>query len=281
MAQLYQTEVAVDVTYELPDTKILNFPPPKTIYANLTSGGWSLMFRYLSGNNPNITIPLDDSPLQIISPRQQESLISKALNDQFQVENKTLENITLELDEVYVKKVPISLRHKIRLAPQYQFADSLTITPDSVEVIGPAIQVAGIERWETALFSLENVDASSVQSIPVKDHPNEQIRFAPAVVTSRLNVEQYTEKSFEVPIEVYGVTDSSNIILFQRKLSISFNVGLTDYEEINPDDFQVVADFSALDFENSTFAPLRISKSPKAVSNIRYQPAQVEFLRKK
>lgn len=281
MAQQYETEVSVNVSYVVPESKILTYPPPETIYAKLKSGGWSLFFRYLSGNRPNIEILLDESPLQIISPRQQESYISKALNDQFQVENKTLENITLELDDVFVKKVPLSLSHKIRMAPQYQLSDSLVIYPDSVDAVGPALQVAGIESWETELFTLENVDATSKPIIPVKVHPNQQIRFIPDEVTCNLNVEQYTEKTFELPVLVSGVRDSSKIILIQRRVKISFAVGLTDYEKINENQFELIADFSKLNYEESTFAPVKINKSPPSVKNIRLQPNQVEFLRKK
>lgn len=281
MAHQYESTLNVNVNFTVPEGKILVSPPPEKIRARLTAGGWDLFFRHLRGLGNSVTIPLSANPTQVISTRLQEIYIEEALKERYSVENKSLENITLQIDDSASRKIPIELIRNIRLAPQYQLTDSVMVKPDSILMTGPLSLIKNFKTWYTQSLDLNEVDETINVEVPVQIHENSQIRFYPTEVTCNIGVEHFTEKTFEVPIKTIGTGGNQNIILFKRTVDVTCTIGLSKYEDIVAEQFEVVVDFSDIDLSTQTFAPAKIIKQPSEVRNARINPQEIEFYLKK
>ncbi|MEO1436156.1 MAG: hypothetical protein AAFV80_11520 [Bacteroidota bacterium] len=281
MANTYETDIQVDVNYRLPEGKTLIDPPPSTIEAKLSGGGWKLLGQALNARKPSVNFQLNNNVNQVISPRMQESVIEKALRNDYQIVSKSLENITLQLDNIDTVKMPILVHEDFQLAPQHQLRDSIQLSPDSVWAIGPESLTRQLTSWTTGLVSKQALDSDYNGPIAVKPHLNPQIRFEPPEINIQIDVEQFTEKQVSVPVNLVNVPDSMMVLLNQEKVTVKFIVGLSEYDQIKANDFRVIADFNGFDWNIEAPVPVEVINAPSLLKKIEVQPSAIQFLIKK
>ncbi|MEM6724949.1 MAG: hypothetical protein AAF598_12995 [Bacteroidota bacterium] len=281
MANTYETDIQVEVNYQLPEGKTLIDPPPSTIEAKLSGGGWKLLGQALNARKPIVNFQLNNNVNQVISPRMQESIIEKALRNDYQIVSKSLENITLQLDNIDTVKIPIRVSEDLSLAPQHQLQDSIRFSPDSIWAIGPESLTRTLDTWTTGPVSKQALDADYNGPVPVKPHLNRQIRFEPKEINIQIDIEQFTEKQLTVPVNLVNVPDSLMILLDQEKVNLKFIIGLSEYDRINVKDFRVIADFNDVDWAIGAPIPVEVISAPNDLNKIEVNPAAIEFLIKK
>jgi len=95
-------------------------------------------------------------------------------------------------------------------------------------------------------------------------------------VTVTLKVEQFTERSLFVPITIKNAPDS--LKTFPERAKLSCVVGLSKYNDIDKNSFQLVADLKGipLNTEKNTI-PVLVTKQPDFVRAVNFQPRSVEF----
>ena len=115
----------------------------------------------------------------------------------------------------------------------------------------------------------------------VEDLPLSRIRgvkFADEQVQVRYEVDTYTEKTVEVPIQALGFPATHSLRTFPATAQITFRVGVSRFRSVTADDFFLGIRYDELMNHTSAKFPLALSTLPKGVSQVRIQPAEVEFL---
>lgn len=176
------------------------------------------------------------------------------------------------------KTIPVRARLDIKCKPGYRVADSVVVIPSSVEVTGQADQVQKISFAETEVKKFTEVDEGFEAVVRVQPSAGfRQLTLSPAVVTVKVQVQQFTESSVEIPVSVEHLPDDVRLQLLRKKVKIIFNVPLEKADSVDASMFRATVDYRKADRKNSSIR-VNVSRKPVFVSNVRVQPEKVEYV---
>ena len=104
------------------------------------------------------------------------------------------------------------------------------------------------------------------------------VKFVPSSIEMMLPVDIYTEKTVEVPLRGVNFPADKVLRAFPSKVQVTFQVGLSHFRQINADDFHIYVSYEELLRLGSDKYTVKIKNLPKGVSQVRFNPAQVDFL---
>ena len=185
------------------------------------------------------------------------------------------EQITVKLNTLYSKSVPVKLATDITFAPQYlQFQPSL-IKPSSVFVFGTRAMVDSVQFAQPETVRIRNMSESVVRYVQLNSDPqNNKPFFLPARIQVAIPVQKFTEESVEVPINLPAQVPGHTIKLFPDKAVVSCLVSMKDYKKLGPGLFTVSAELSKTD----NLYHLTVTAAPDYVRNLKITPDKVEYL---
>jgi YbbR domain-containing protein len=184
--------------------------------------------------------------------------------------------ITIEIDSSASRMVPVRLVAQLDFEQDFAQTDSVVLTPDSVMVSGAPEILAQIPFVPTRQLALSKVQ-QPIQALLALDISEEGLfRVFPSEVEVFVPVEQFIQKSFEVPIEV--LKDKNNFRIIPSSATLKCALPLDKYEQTTDADFMLEADFSAsLNLPNQNAVPIRLIKAPDWAKHIFFEPKAVEY----
>lgn len=276
LSQTYQTEKPIVIDYTLPDDQALTILPPDDMVVELEGTGWDLMYEFFSNSKVSLYFDLreiDRLGLNrgVLRSRIQEQLSS----DNIRILEVNYDNLSFSLEDELSKRVPIHLNAKLSFADEYHLRDSVILNPDSVTISGPISQVQHFINWQTDSLILENLKLDASVKLPLLETARE-INLSTKEVDATIRVEQFTEKSFFVPIVIRNAPDSVRI--FPERIKLSCVVGLSLYNEVVGEDFQVEIDLKDVSVkEKRNSVPIELTKKPGFVKSVNFSPKSAEF----
>ena len=190
------------------------------------------------------------------------------------------DTVLIPLLRISKKLVPVVIRDDVSLMPQCLFSQPTSISPDSVWVTGTNDVVDTI----SAVFStrLPNVTLGDTLSRQVALDIPPKISASADVVTVSYFVEPFTEKRLVVPVKMINLPDGYSAKTFPPNVTISFSVGLSQFEMMSPERFNVLADFSTIrPGDDVKRVRLSLVDVPPEVQSVSYTPLFAEFLLQK
>lgn len=123
---------------------------------------------------------------------------------------------------------------------------------------------------------LEDISDTLRQQVPLRIQKG--VKFVPSSIEMMLPVDIYTEKTVEVPLRGVNFPADKVLRAFPSKVQVTFQVGLSHFRQINADDFHIYVSYEELLRLGSDKYTVKIKNLPKGVSQVRFNPAQVDFL---
>jgi hypothetical protein len=276
LSQVYRTDKNVVFQLRIPSEKAFLETPPKDMVALIEGQGWDLTFDFFY--NPNIVLQFDllqNNRLDLDRAQLRTAINNSFSSKDIKIIELNYEELHLLLEEKMNKKVPVRLYSNISAAPEYELRDQPILSPDSVVITGPASVVESFDHWNTDSLIRSDLKSSVSTDLRLEPAPSE-LTLSQAKIKVEVPVEQITEKSFFIPIQVLNASDSINI--FPKTIRLTCSVGLSRYEELSASDFQLVVDLiEATSSETKNTAPIILQQYPDYVENIKYSPLSVEF----
>ncbi|MEZ4858079.1 MAG: CdaR family protein [Flavobacteriaceae bacterium] len=262
--------------------------PPEIVVTNANSKELSFEvfgngFQLLSHKVKKATLQIDvlayytkgDTVIKIPLPELQK-IISRQLN--LTNSNIISENeLTVFLDINATKKVPVRLASKISYKEGYFKQGKINISPDSIVVSGPSAELDTLTAITTQFFKKSEVSNSFMEKVPLVPFENKKIKFSPNAVEVSLQVQEFSQKKLFIPIEIVNVPKNVTLKLFPEVIEIGFDVAVSDFGKIGPNDFKVICDFSEK-IEGESFLIPKIIQAPKGIQHIDLQTKKVAFL---
>lgn len=276
LSQVYRTDKNIVFDLQIPSEKAFLETPPRDMVALIEGQGWDLTFDFFY--NPNIVLQFDLRQIDRLDLNRAQ--LRTAINNSFSSKDIKIielnyEELHLLLEEKLNKKVPVRMNSEITVAAEYEFKDQPILNPDSIVITGPASVVESFTQWNTDSLIRKDVKNTITAELNLEKAPSE-LSLSTTKVSVEVPVEQITEKSFFIPIQVMNASDSINI--FPKTIRLTCSVGLSRYEELSASDFQLVVDLTeATSSGTKNTAPIILQKSPDYVENIKYSPLSVEF----
>lgn len=266
-----------------PMNYVLSGKPDSIISFSVSSGGLDLLIlRYFSNKIP---IKVD---LTNVIPHQEGDYCwasipaSEFSNQVLSRLNLTEEHISikpeylnLRFEKVSGKKVRVIPRLKLTFAKQFMLSDSLKAFPDSVVVQGQKDIIDKIPLVFTESLEISNISSTqTVKALLVVPDVNKDIKVIPESVNVEIPVDEFTESRVEIPVA--SAKPELKIRTFPEKVAVVFNVGLKDFNRVNPDMFhsQVEVDPAG----HPATLKVNIVRSPSFVQIVRTEPEYVEYL---
>lgn len=286
LSEVYTARITVPV-------KFINVPEDRIIVSNLISeiemeveaAGFSLVsYRIFSGFNA-LQINLSEfahntaSKLEIPDNYIKDQLTTK-LSSQDRLVKIRPENIGVLFSAKQYKKVPVLVNDSLSFRKQYFLASKVQVSPDSVQLFGPAIYLSKINHIVTNELVLTDMHETTRKqaSLLLPDSVND-VSISTKKVDVTWQVDQFTEGTTKVGIQALGLAKQQAVRFFPDSVSLTYQVGLNQFEKITPSMFTVEADFSdSLVWKNMAKIRLKPNTSSDKVTSMRIQPASVEFL---
>jgi hypothetical protein len=276
LSQTYKAQKAVFFNIETPADKVLAKLPPDDLLAEIEGTGWDLLFDFFSKRELVLTYDMSSSDRLSLSRSQLRTDIKQNLySDDIKIQEVNYDALNLIVENKGNRRVPIDLRAQLSFAPEHQLKPPIVLQPDSVTLIGPYSLVQQFDRWPTDSVNRTGLNKTEVFRLPL-DNPPPELTLSAQSVEVRAEVEPVTEKSVYVPVVVKNAPDSLRI--FPDKVTLTFKIGLSQYEAIGYQDFTAEIDLGdiPLDASNNT-VPIVITKMPKAARSMYYRPKSAKF----
>ena len=266
------------VRYSIPDGKVFKKPPVSTIEVTLVGLGWDIVTKSTKNIGDKIEVELSSDNSQLIPSSAIAEKINALLgSDEISVSQIKPANISIFLEDQAMKKVPVVSNLNIEYMQGFYIKNQVHFVPDSVVITGSYQMIKQIDKWNTEILNINNLNRNIVD-MPIKlEAPKtDMIRLDHNIVRLNLEVEEYTEKSFVVPVVVKNA-DSKTVII-PDQVKVKCVVGLSKYDILTEDDIELYVNLDeSLTHQNSNIAPISISRLPDFVRNIYYQPVSAKY----
>ena len=278
MSKAYVTEKPVVFQVNIPDGKALKELPARDMYATIRSTGWNLMAEFFLSPEVQLDVEFNGRESLFLDGAQLRDGIQKKLSvREIEITDLNYAGLSLQLEPREDIVIPVVLRYHMDLAPMHQLSGPFTISPDSVLLSGPASVVGQYTEWPTDSFSLNDLRTTQTLDVPLAE-PSPAVQVKPSEIQVTIPVEEVTEKSLFVELQVKNAPVDS-IRLFPQRVRVRCVVGLSRYNDVIPDSFQVVIDLGHIaEKQNKHTVPIQVAEAPSFVSNISISPKSAEFV---
>ena len=259
------------------DSNVVMQPLPASIRINVSSGGWNLLRKTSWFNVPPIEIPLDQPEkikyfdrgqlFPLVVNQMSELKVNHIVSDSLflSIETKKTRNVLLKFDST-----------KIPLSPNHRITSPITITPDSIRLIGPSSFIDSLQNEYSLVLNMQNIDDPVNQSILV-NLPSTLITSEPQEINLSFNVEQFLVEQITVPVELAGFPKDSSKYLETGEVTVNYLVADSKNRSFDPSEFIVLVDLSTLDKKDSSIMPILLFHPPEVV-DVTVLPDQLKVI---
>lgn len=193
------------------------------------------------------------------------------------------DTLFVKLEFASEKKLPVKLNASFTFMRRFGQYGPVEILPDSVLVRGPRQVVDTLQYIETEPLNLEGLSQSAKQVTALLNPGFDQgLTVVPKNIEIMIPVEEFTEKSIELPLQVMcshpDNKQHSNIRLFPKTVTVTCLVSLKDYASLNASMFSVHVLCPTDAAPGTNRLEVLVGTFPGFVTIQSIRPATVEFL---
>lgn len=282
LSKEYTNTVAFNIDkINIPEEIIVINDSNTVLNMTLKTHGFKWLSFYLK--KPKITIDfkkeIDKNDSSFVwNTSKNFSFIAKQFGEDVEVLDIYPNTLDFKFDVNAVKKIPVVLNADIQFSSGYDVSEPFTITPDSIEVIGPNILVSQIKNIKTEPLKMLDVKTDIEKIVQLKlPENNTNLKFLNQTVNLSAKVEKFTEGRVKVPVTVINIPNNRTIKYFPKTVDVTYYTSLNNFKTVEAKDFQVVCDFSKIASNQSYLLP-EISKSPSTVKHVKINQQHIEFI---
>ena len=280
----YSTTLSYNVKYVNPPKNLfLANNPPSKVDLRVQAHGFTLLRHKLAFAFSPILLDLTafsqdmdttQNNIRISGERLIEG-IGNQVSKEISIYDASPDNFIIAFDSLESKIVPVEADITLNFKPQFSLNGEIVVEPDSVEVSGPAGLIDTIGKLTTAPVTFSDLETSIEQGINIA-HP-EKTSVYPARVLLHVPVEKYTEKKISLPLQIMNMPADVEIKLFPSQVTVSFMVGMSNYESVSAADFTAMVDYQQIADKRETLEVV-VESTPQFIELTKVSPALVEYL---
>jgi len=284
LSDIYTVNYSFRVMYNnVPPALRLTKLVDSTLNLNLTARGFLILKMELFNDVENLDINLDNYTVEH-HDGSNYSIFSQELTNNLAKTIGVNENdikfskgtLFFVMEKTEEKEIPVIPNYSLDFVSQYDLYNEVSTNPAFVTAYGPKNILDTLNRILTEKIVLENLMSDMVINIDLMNPNSELLSFDHNEVTMYFKVEKFTESEIDVPINLSNI--KYNIKTFPSKVKVYFRVAQTDFNEVRPHQFNIYPVLNNMDILQVQKLPLKLSKQPDFVRNIRIVPSEVEFL---
>ncbi len=279
----YTDTVVINVAYfNLPQGKVLQTEPKKTIEVTLKTFGFDLIKYHLFKREINVDLQEIKRKNEHVYYQLSDNLLSQIstqLISDVEVYSVKPDTLFYNIGLSSTKNVKVIPQIEIQYESGYNLFGDLEVNPKEVSISGPEKLLDSIVQIETKKMTLENVKSSFEIKIPlVTLLKSSKVEYSVKEVTVSGTIEKFTEARFTVPFKVENLPKNYVINTFPDQVEIIFQIGISDYNKINKNDFIISCDYERSKKDELNYLIPVVELKPSFVSDVKIKPSQIEYL---
>lgn len=286
LSKTYTVDLNVPVRYvNLPNNKTLANQLPDQFDLKIKAHGFTILRYQVSVlflplefdvNNMTDNRMMDRKKSSYIFPtRQFLTDLSYQLSSEMEILSMNPDTLYFKFDQMGQKRVKVKPIVKVNLKKQFQISGDIKTTPDSIEVNGPQSVLDTLHFVLTEIKKFTAVD-QSVETEASLQKPKD-LFFEPQKVVINIPVEEFTEAQLSVPVMLINQPEDLNIKLFPAKVKVAFQVGLSRFQEMQPEDFKLSVTFSDIR-DGKQLLKISSESTPAYLYDLKITPEEIEYL---
>lgn len=276
----YPYSVKTELLYkDEPQKRAFKPLQPDAVELQVEGTGWQLLFSRLHLEPQSITVSLSKlNTHSYILFSEQLADINKQLGSAQQVISVKPDTLYFDFSRRTTKKVPLKLTSNFTFVKQYGISSPIRLTPAYVNISGPQEELAKINEWYTDTLKLTDLQKTATSRISIKQNISNNISIYPSSVAVRVPIDEFTEKTVEVPLKLINNPEFYNVKLFPKKVKVTFLVALSSYQDIDQEFIEAVVDLKEWkDLAHSQFT-VKIRRFPDYCKLVNIVPNKINFI---
>jgi YbbR domain-containing protein len=253
-----------------------------TVTVTVKGSGWQMLFSKIDDQDKVIKVDLStlDSEAFVVLSKQLSAINEeKALPNQ--VVAVTPDTLYFDFTNRSIRRVPVLVVKSINYQQQFTQSGNVVVKPAYVTISGPSNVIDKIKYWRTDSLVLKNVGENVNTQVNLQASAEGNISIYPKTVQVNIPVDEFTEKTVELPVKLIGNVDFFNVKVFPQKVKVTIITSLNSYADINDELFEAQADLNLWRVYNYNVLPVKITRLPAFCKVVNIEPRNVDFIVKK
>ena len=163
--------------------------------------------------------------------------------------------IKIKLDEIMEKKVQVLSNINELVKDGHIQIGKIEFQPDSINIIGPKVELDKINNVYTVKDTLNNLDKLTKGEIDLL-LPNRLIKYSSERVDYLSDVQQISERIIvDIPVNVINKIKGIRVFPSPQTVSLTLVGGVKQISKIKPSDISVIVDFNSWEMDKSFYMP--------------------------
>jgi YbbR domain-containing protein len=286
LSKTYTEDIIVPVSYiNFPNNKTIASKPADRFEMKVRAHGFtilrnklSFLFMPLEFNVNELTkdrMQISKKSSFAIPSRQFYTELSYQLSNELDILSISPDTLYFKFDQMGTKRVKICPVVKLNLKKQFQISGNIETKPDSVTINGAQSTIDTLQCVYTETLRGNSVDQAFTKDIKIR--PVKEVYFDRKSVEITVPVEEYTEAQQMVQVGIIDKPIGRNIKLFPAKVSISYQIGLSRFAQIHPEDFKLTVSYKDI-LEGKPRLKISVDSTPAYIYSLKIKPEELEYL---
>lgn len=281
--ETFEAEITIPLRLaNVPDNVVITEDLPPALIIKVRDRGSALVKFYRDGENTPIDVDFsknDDGALsgRVVLraadvQRMAQTYLDGGTSHIVSVKPDTLEYFFNRNEPV---RLPVRYHGVISTSPQ-NYLQGVRFNPDSVTVYAPMSMLDTMTCVYTKTVNVSQLDRNTSYTMPIRTARG--VMCIPDEVEMNVQVGYYAEKTLEVPIRGLNFPGDKGLRTFPPKAKVTFRVESSKYQSITSDNLVLAVTYEELCNNPYPKYRLRLKSLPDGVSNVRIEPAEVDYL---
>lgn len=282
LQQEYEIEIEIPVRYKnVPPDISFTETPPEWVTVKVKDKG-SVLLNYAFGRTfvpIEANMKTDKQPKAgelVISKKEIESDIKKQLIATTLLIGFEPQQIDVPYSKRIKKEIPVVFYGTIQTDAGFKVSDDITINPHHVNVYASDLVLDTLKEIRTIFTEIKKGNKTIDRTVQLQQVEGATVE--PTSVSLNIPIEEYTEKTLEIPVICKDLPPHYTLRTFPSVVKVSCNVPLSRFKDISADEFAVYIAFDDLSQNVSGTLPLELAKKPSWVDVATITPDKIEFI---
>ena len=286
LSEQYETDVFYPVRYtNFPDNKILINDLPQKLKLRIRANGFSILRSKLNLNLVPMRFDVNSFALSALGTdsffvvtETVRDLLSDEL-DQVRIINISPDTLFFRFTNVEKKKVavrPVLALHERFFEKQFTQNGKMLVDPDSITISGPGNLLINIHEVQTEPLRYNNLSDSVTKTcklVMVK-----MLTYSAQKATVTIPVDRFTEVEERLSVRPVNVPDSLTMIAIPGQVKVTYRICLSNYQKVVHNPLLPRINYQQIIAGQSGRLTVFLADTPDIVSNVRFNPREIEFL---
>ncbi|MCZ4222200.1 YbbR-like domain-containing protein [Pedobacter rhodius] len=250
-----------------------------TVDLQVEGTGWQLLFARLRINPQFISVSLNQlNTKEFVVFSDQLANVNRQLESSQKVISVKPDTLYFDFTKRTVKKVPVRLIQKIDFVKQYGVASEIRLNPKFVTVTGPIEELDKIAAWPTDTLKLNKVQSGTTVRVNMQHSTHKNVNILPSTVEVKVPVDEFTEKTLEIPLKIINNRNYSSIKLYPKKVKVTFLVALSYFQQVDENFITATVDVDEWSVLHHNKFTVKLTEFPDYCKLVRINPSKVDFV---